>query len=92
MKILYKNISNTNIPESVDQALDKMMYDINKENRPHGLVSLSEHLSSFENLRYLKKEAMSYGAQNYKSADIGNKSFNLTENIFKMCFHESAVF
>ena len=50
------------------------------------------HISSFENLRYLKKEAMSSRAQNYKCTDIGNKSFNLTENIIKMCFHESAVF
>ena len=34
---------------------------------------------------------MSMCAQNYKCADIGNKSFNLNENVIKMCFCESAV-
>ena len=34
---------------------------------------------------------MSWRAQNYKCTDIGNKSFNLTENVIKMYFHELEV-
>ena len=35
---------------------------------------------------------MSESTQNYKCIDIGNKSFNVNENVIKMCFHESVVF
>ena len=30
----------------VDQTLNKMAYDIDNENQPHGLVSLSEHVEN----------------------------------------------